>query len=559
MSIIRIQGINEIENGIVYEVDTESKPLGVGGMGQVFRGKRIDSKGVCMDVAIKFLFDDLPQHVIERARREASIQIHNENLVEMFGFIQIDERVTPEIVHQRYHVVSELLEGVMLFDLLKGKTTDNEGKEVEFAQELYNQYLNDRLNFALFIVRNVLSGIMALHDKGYIHRDIDPSNIMVTADRKVKIIDFGIAKQLSTLNTQDQMLTTAGQFMGKATYAAPELVVGDVVHQNKTTDIYAVGILLFQLITGHLPFDGATHEVLDMQLHQKMPLQEIEQKNIRKIIGKATAKKQMERFQSAAEFRVALEQVESGAGSEHKTLPPVDFKKLLPDEGLVKNRKVWMAAGGAAVLLVGGILLATIGSSSGDTEERRMLEGKERAESVMTLSHEVIDSSDPYVRTDSLTGVQVKTAGLLIQEAEKILMDSLKAQEGVKILQQVIGKNYRSSSDAAYLLGRLYYEDDDTSENIQRMKMNLTGRMERSNQRAHQLILQAVALDSTSYKALYELGCDYYAGEMRTGDPDSRDIDKALDCFRKSLHFASQANDEAYKEKCSKRIGELSL
>ncbi len=226
MSIIRIQGIHEIENGIIYEVDTESKPLGVGGMGQVFRGKRIDSKGVCMDVAIKFLFDDLPQHVIERARREASIQIHNENLVEMFGFIQIDERVTPEIVHQRYHVVSELLEGVMLFDLLKGKTTDNEGKEVEFAQELYNQYLNDRLNFALFIVRNVLSGIMALHDKGYIHRDIDPSNIMVTADRKVKIIDFGIAKQLSTLNTQDQMLTTAGQFMGKATYAAPELVWG---------------------------------------------------------------------------------------------------------------------------------------------------------------------------------------------------------------------------------------------------------------------------------------------------------------------------------------------
>lgn len=559
MSIVRIQGINEIENGIVYEVDTESKPLGVGGMGQVFRGKRIDSKGVCMDVAIKFLFDDLPQHVIERARREASIQIHNENLVEMFGFIQIDERVTSEIVHQRYHVVSELLEGVMLFDLLKGKTTDNEGKEVEFAQELYNQYLNDKLNFALFIVRNVLSGIMALHDKGYIHRDIDPSNIMVTADRKVKIIDFGIAKQLSTLNTQDQMLTTAGQFMGKATYAAPELVVGDVVHQNKTTDIYAVGILLFQLITGHLPFDGATHEVLDMQLHKKMPLQEIAQKNIRKIIGKATAKKQMERFQSAAEFRVALEQVENGAGSEHKTLPPVDFKKLLPNEGLAKNKKVWMVAGGVAVLLAGGILLATIGSSSGDTEERRMLEGKERAERVMTLSHEVIDSSDPYVRTDSLTGVQVKTAGLLIQEAEKILMDSLKAQEGLKILQQVIGKNYRSSSDAAYLLGRLYYEDDDTSEDIQRMKMNLTGRMDRNNQRAHQLILQAVALDSTSYKALYELGCDYYAGEMRTGDPDSRDIDKALNCFRKSLHFASQANDETYKEKCSKRIGELSL
>ena len=559
MSIIRIQGINEIENGIVYEVDTESKPLGVGGMGQVYRGKRIDSKGISMDVAIKFLFDDLPQHVIERARREASIQIHNENLVEMFGFIQIDERVSSEIVHQRYHVVSELLEGVMLYDLLKGKTTDNEGKEVEFAHELYNQYINDRLNFALFIVKNVLSGIMALHDKGYIHRDIDPSNIMVTADRKVKIIDFGIAKQLSTLNTQDQMLTTAGQFMGKATYAAPELVVGDVVHQNKTTDIYAVGILLFQLITGHLPFDGATHEVLDMQLHRKMPLQEIVQKNIRKIIGKATAKKQMERFQSAAEFRVALEQVENESVSEHKTFPPIDFKKIVSNEGIIKNKKVLFVSGGIAVLLIGGILFLTIGFSSGNTEENMVLDEKERAERVMSLSNEIIDSSDPYVRTDSLSGVQIKTAGLLIQEAEKMLMDSLKAQEGLKILQQVIGKKYRSSSDAAYLLGRLYYEDDDTSEAIQRMKMNLTGQMDRSNQQAHQLILQAVALDSTSYKALYELGCDYYAGEMRTGDPDSRDIDKALDCFKKSLHFASQVNDEMYKDKCSKRIGELSL
>lgn len=77
MSIIRIQGIHEIENGIIYEVDTESKPLGVGGMGQVLRGVRIDARGVCQSVAIKFLFDDLPLHVIERARREASIQIHN--------------------------------------------------------------------------------------------------------------------------------------------------------------------------------------------------------------------------------------------------------------------------------------------------------------------------------------------------------------------------------------------------------------------------------------------------------------------------------------------------
>ena len=118
MSIICIQSINEKKNHIRYEVDTDSQPLGVGGMGSVYRGKRIQEKtGVCVDVAIKFLFDDLPAHVIERARREASIQIHNENLVEMFGFIQIDEVVSPTVVHQHYHVVSELLHGVVLCDL----------------------------------------------------------------------------------------------------------------------------------------------------------------------------------------------------------------------------------------------------------------------------------------------------------------------------------------------------------------------------------------------------------------------------------------------------------
>ena len=84
---------------------------------------------------------------------------------------------------------------------------------------------NNKLEFAIFIVKNILSGIMALHDKGYIHRDLDPSNIMITADRKVKIIDFGIAKKLDSLNTQDQQLTNTGQFVGKAAYGAPEILL----------------------------------------------------------------------------------------------------------------------------------------------------------------------------------------------------------------------------------------------------------------------------------------------------------------------------------------------
>ena len=223
MSMLFIQGQEEKSQRIHYEVDTSLPALGEGGMGQVRRGVRIDEKtGVKTDVAIKFLFDDLSENAIARARREASIRIHNENLVEMFGFVELEASQGNRGKVKRYHVVSELLEGVMLFDVIKGKTTDRYGKEVAYAQELYQMYCNERFRFAVLVTRNVLSGLMALHDFGYIHRDIDPSNIMVTHDRKIKLIDFGIAKKFGTdASEEDDMhLTNSVQFVGKAAYAA---------------------------------------------------------------------------------------------------------------------------------------------------------------------------------------------------------------------------------------------------------------------------------------------------------------------------------------------------
>lgn len=550
MSIITIQSINE--KGIFYEVNTDEQPLGVGGMGQVYKGCRIDANGVRIDVAIKFLFDDLPIHVIERARREASIQIHNENLVEMFGFIQIDDIASMGVVHQRYHVVSELLHGVMLYDLLKGKTTDNNGVEIPFAKELYTRYINDRYGFAIYIIKNVLSGIMALHDKGYIHRDIDPSNIMITIDGKVKIIDFGIARQLSTLTTQDKQLTTAGQFMGKATYAAPELVVGDVAHQNETTDIYAIGIMFFQFIVGHLPFDGATHDVLNMQLHQKMPLQLVPQKQIRKIISKATKKKQVERYQSAAEFRVAVEQLD-------KVVLVNENKPTISLHVVLQNKKLFISASVLLLVLVGGGSLLYWRHLVNEEEMRKAQFEQELiiAERKEKMKNEIIDSSDSFSKLDSLSGITVKSAALLTSEAVDNLLNPEKADSGLKMLDKVITKKYRTSSDAAYFMGRLYYEDKDPSDTFQSMKNNLANKLESSNRKAHEMILLALQLDSTSYKALYELGCNYYGGETRTGGLESRDVNKALDCFGRGLKFATQANDKDFEDKCSKRIREL--
>ena len=156
---------------------------------------------------------------------------------------------------------------------------------------MYALYQNDRRSFVTIIIKNVLAGLGYLHDAGYVHRDIDPSNIIVTSDRKIKIIDFGVAHKMGG-GSSGPLLTHVGSFLGKAEYAAPELVLGDVLHQNATTDTYAVGILMFHLLTGKLPFSGSLQDVMQMQREIDVPVSAINDSKLREIVAKATRKKQ---------------------------------------------------------------------------------------------------------------------------------------------------------------------------------------------------------------------------------------------------------------------------
>ncbi len=304
-----LQGDKERAEGIHYEVDPSSKPIGIGGMGRVYKGTWVnENTREVKPVAIKFLFEDLPAHAIERARREASIQLRNDQLVEMLGFIETyDESGNGSLV-KHYHVVSELLNGVCMDDFLKGDLTDCMGNVVPFAEELQKMYISNRVEFAKTVIKSVLSGLMALHDAGYIHRDIDPSNIMFTSDRHIKLIDFGIARQFNSLSSEDPSYKE--NIVGKPKYAAPELLSGNLKQQNQTTDLYAVGIMLYQLLCGQLPFEGSMVDVIVMQKTKKIPVKNIQDETMRQIVKKATEKQQSKRYQSASEFRVALDNPE---------------------------------------------------------------------------------------------------------------------------------------------------------------------------------------------------------------------------------------------------------
>ena len=384
MNIIRLQGEAELRAGIYYEYDVDSQPLGEGGMGRVFKGFRVNQRtGERMPVAIKAIYEDIPERVVERARRESEIQVDHDNLIRMYGFVEAVTPATeksPARVH--YHVVMELLIGVTLEDVLNGITTDKHGMQIPFAAELYSQYQNQKVAATVRIMKAVLEGLMSLHDKGIIHRDIDPSNIMITFDNKIKLIDFGICKQIVSLGSQDKGLTATGVFMGKVNYAAPELVLGDVKSQNYTTDIYAMGVLLYQLITGHLPFSGTDQDVLASNLRKSFPMKDVKRADIKKIIQKATEKSQNKRYASVAEMRVALEHVKQDGG-----------------DSKISTKTLIGAAAVVAAIIVGVVIFAGNG-----IKENKMPENVQDSVPVPVIkpsSRQLLSNAIAYMDVDS--------------------------------------------------------------------------------------------------------------------------------------------------------------
>lgn len=560
MSLIYIQGEEEKRRHIHYEVDPDLPALGEGGMGHVLRGTRVDEQsGVRQEVAIKFLFEDLPAHAVERARREAAIQIHNENLVEMFGFIAISDSNNVK----RYHVVSELLQGVMLFDLLNGKTTDKNGQEVAFAQELYQQYQNDRFGFAVFMVKNILSGLMALHDKGYIHRDLDPSNIMITHDRKVKIIDFGIAKQLNTLNTQDQQLTSTGQFVGKAAYAAPELVLGDVHSQDKTTDIYAVGIMLFQFIVGTTPFEGTMADIIKKQINEKLPLKLVPYKAVRRIIEKATEKKQSNRYQSAAEMRVDIEHLTKADAQPSKTSFDVKMPKATAvTGGSGGNKKAIIGAIAAAVVVVVGLCAVLLSKGGGPSEEELAAQAKARVDSLYQVRNgTVIDSPELTEVTDPESQAKMKPIGMLVEQALTAMEDTAKTEDGLAQLRDIVSQygSYKNVAPALAVMAAITQPLDVThsTERLKRLRQLTAGAIDRNAPRAHELAEQACKADPDCYQALYELATDYIGAVGRIGENAENDPGKAKQLFEKGLELAKKKGDQEYVSLFESRVNML--
>ena len=305
--------------------------LGAGGMGEVYRARDAALK---RDVAIKVLPAEWSRDT-ERLRRfeleaQAAAALNHPNIVSIFHVGQCDG--SP-------YIVTELLQGETLRERIR----------------MGPMRLREVLDYGVELAR----GLAAPHDAGIVHRDLKPENIWVTKDGRIKILDFGLAKlnpaksaSLDGTTASFRQESVPGQVLGTVGYMSPEQVRGEVA--DARSDIFAVGVVLYEMLTGKPAFRKATSaETMAAILNEDPPsVSQIAPSvppGLQRIVNRCLAKNPLQRLQHATDLEFALDALsDSGTGTQvvsgsHATVSPV--------------KRRWIAASATVLAIVAAFIL----------------------------------------------------------------------------------------------------------------------------------------------------------------------------------------------------------
>ena len=269
--------------------------LGAGGMGKVYKVRNTISDRV---EAMKILLPDLAgqKDLADRFLREIKVlaSLHHPNIASLRTALTLDNQL------------------VMIMEFVDGVTLSSRLHQGAIPPALAVKYIDQ-----------VLDALSYAHKQNIIHRDIKPANMMLTADGTVKLMDFGIARSAS-----DRSLTMTGTTLGSLNYMPPEQVKGDPA--DNRSDLYSLGVSLYEMVTGQLPFTAESNYAMMAAHLQEVPKPPIVLRpgipqTLNQIIVMALAKDPGQRFQSADAFRGALKSVPAQGAATQAGADPRAF------------------------------------------------------------------------------------------------------------------------------------------------------------------------------------------------------------------------------------------
>ena len=268
--------------------------LGEGGMGEVYRAR---DTVLGREVAVKVLpADQVRADRLQRFLREAQAasQINHPNVVAIHDISESDG------VH---FIVMEYVAGKTLSETISPKGLETQ-QVVHYASQ-------------------IVASLAKAHACGVVHRDLKPANIMVTTDGMIKVLDFGLAKLHEPNAVEDDKLTVgetaAGAILGTAAYMSPEQATGRPV--DARSDIFSLGLVLYEMLSGRRAFGGETSisTIAAILYEEPRPLKEVAPQTPRdldRIVSRCMRKEPDQRFQSAVDLRLALEDLQGNDGGD---------------------------------------------------------------------------------------------------------------------------------------------------------------------------------------------------------------------------------------------------
>ena len=318
------------------------RKLGAGGMADVYLA---EDTTLGRRVAVKVLLQRYAgdAQFVERFRREAqaAARINHPNIVNIYDWGPVDGT---------YYIVMEYVEGETLKDHIRREGRYGPGEAVRIALEL-------------------LGAVEVAHADHIVHRDIKSQNILIDTSGAVKVTDFGIAK------ADDSQMTEAGSILGTAQYLAPEQAKGEPVDER--TDLYSVGVVVFEMLTGSLPFRGDSAVTVALKHVNEQPPEPVElvpglPYSLNQIVLKALAKDPDLRYRTAAEFSADLVSARSGGPLLAATYDPSMERTIVqsPAGNEGATRVLPKAAVGAGLAAGAGAAAGTAAANGRTTNGR---------------------------------------------------------------------------------------------------------------------------------------------------------------------------------------------